>query len=246
MTKLEKSCPGNFFRASVFFSCLTWETSIKTQNVQKMFPNRAVNKNLPVSLRFGSGGPGRKPFSHRPAWPRLLTPTENSRQATSSYNERREGGGKTEEIDVSAATLPERERKKEGGGKKKSLMSFPQVFRFLCKTVNLVKFIFFAASVFYKGSFNLFLLCPVGDPHSFFFFFPSPLCSTIFSPPFCLSIPFSFLLFFFSLLLFPPPVEVSVLIMILGGIGMVEQLSPPAVCRTPHSSPLPCFNPSLL
>lgn len=175
MTKLEKSCPGNFFRASVFFSCLTWETSIKTQNVQKMFPNRAVHKNLPVSLRFGSGGPGRKPFSHRPAWPRLLTPTENSRQATSSYNERREGGGKTEEIDVSAATLPERERKKEGGGEKKSLMSFPQVFRFLCKTVNLVKFIFFAASVFYKGSFNLFLLCPVGDPHSFFFFF-LPLC----------------------------------------------------------------------
>lgn len=83
------------------------------------------------------------------------------------------GGGNTEEIDVSAATLPERERKKEGG-EKKSLMSFPQVFRFLCKTVNLVKFIFFAASVFYKGSFNLFLLCPVGDPHSFFFFFSSP------------------------------------------------------------------------
>lgn len=106
------------------------------------------------------------------------------------------GGGNTEEIDVSAATLPERERKKEGG-EKKSLMSFPQVFRFLCKTVNLVKFIFFAASVFYKGSFNLFLLCPVGDPHSFFFFFLPLLCSTIFSPPFCLSLPFSFLLFFF-------------------------------------------------
>lgn len=62
-------------------------------------------------------------------------------------------------------------------------MAFPPVFRFLCKTVNLVKFIFFAASVFYKSSFNLFLLSPVGDPRSFVFFFPPLLCSTLFSPP---------------------------------------------------------------
>lgn len=34
--------------------------------------------------------------------------------------------------------------------------------RFLQKTVNLVKFIFFAASVFYNGAFNLFSLCPLG------------------------------------------------------------------------------------
>lgn len=146
----------------------------KTQNVQKMFPNRAVNKNLPVSLRFGSGGPGRKPFSHRPVWPRLLTPTENNRQATSSYNERREGGGKNWGDRCLCCNITW-ERKKKGRRREKSLMSFPQVFRFLCKTVNLVKFIFFAASVFYKGSFNLFLLCPVGDPHFFFFFF-LPLC----------------------------------------------------------------------
>lgn len=50
-------------------------------------------------------------------------------------------------------------------------MVFAEVSRFLCKTVNLVKFIFFAASVFYKGSFNLFSLSPVGDPFSFFLFF---------------------------------------------------------------------------
>lgn len=91
---------GHFFfyfyscRVSVFLSFLTWETSIKIQNVQKFFPNRAVNKSPPVSLRFGSWRPGRKPFSHRPAWPRLLTLTENSRRARSLYKEKRERGGK--------------------------------------------------------------------------------------------------------------------------------------------------------
>lgn len=80
-------------------------------------------------------------------------------------------------MDPSAALIPGRERKEEGGRDKNELMAFPPAARFLCKTVNLVKFIFFAASVFYKGSLNLFLLGPVGDHRSFFFFlFPSLLC----------------------------------------------------------------------
>lgn len=103
---------------------------------------------------------------------------------------------------------------------------FPQ------KTVNLVKFIFFAASVFYNGPFNLFSLCPVG----------LLLSGTFWSPVF---------LGFFSLL------EVSILIMIVLGIGaarldsafpLAEQplflflssspclffQSPPPVCCTLH------------
>lgn len=75
-------------------------------------------------------------------------------------------------------------------------MAFPPVFRFLCKTVNLVKFIFFAASVFYKGSFNLFLLCPVGDPLSFLFY--SPLCLTLFILPHSPFLSLSCLPFWFS------------------------------------------------
>lgn len=111
-------------------------------------------------------------------------------------------------------------------------MVFAEVFRFLCKTVNLLKFIFFAASVFYKGSFNLFSLSPVGDPCSFLFFlfFQSlPFCVwpflafstsvSVFSPP-----PLSFLCL--PLPLFPPLMEVCVLIMMLLGVGTVERLSP--------------------
>lgn len=75
-------------------------------------------------------------------------------------------------------------------------MAFPPVFRFLCKTVNLVKFIFFAASVFYKGSFNLFLLSPVGDPRSFFSF-PLPFCVQPF-----LVLPAVYICLFSSLLFF--------------------------------------------
>ena len=89
----------------------------------------------------------------------------------------------TEEIDPSATTLPERGRKgrrREGG---ETTWWFFHQSSDSFVTVNLVKFIFFAASVFYKGSFNLFLLCPVGDPRSFFFLHLPPLCSTLFSLP---------------------------------------------------------------
>lgn len=83
-------------------------------------------------------------------------------------------------------------------------MAFPPVFQFLCKTVNLVKFIFFAASVFYKSSFNLFLLSPVGDPQ----WTPLlPFCVQLFLvlPTVYLRL-FSFpLFFFFPLPLFPSP-----------------------------------------
>lgn len=112
---------------------------------------------------------------------------------------RREREGWDEGIDPSTVLIP------KGGGAegrrdRKQLMVFPPVVRFLCKTLNRVKFIFFAASVLYKGSFNLFLLRPVGDPRSFipFFllFFPfvlspfSPRCLSLFlllSPVFPLS-----------------------------------------------------------
>lgn len=56
-------------------------------------------------MRFVSGGPGRKPFHTGP--PDL-----------------REARGKSEEIDLSAATLPERGGAK---GRRRDLMAFPPV-----------------------------------------------------------------------------------------------------------------------
>lgn len=82
--------------------------------------------------------------------------------------------------------------------------------------------------MFYKGSFNLFLLSPVGDPRSFipFFLLSFPFVLNYFSP---LSVSVSSPLFcFFLSLSFLPSVEVSVLIMMLWGFGMVELFfSPP-------------------
>lgn len=101
-----------------------------------------------------------------------------------------------------------------------------------------MKFIFFAASVFYKGSFNLFLLSPVGDPRSFLPFsllsFPfvlnpfSPRCLSVSSPLSCFFLSLSFRpprgsecfnndalgiwdgrAVFFPLLPFPPPSSLS-------------------------------------
>lgn len=82
--------------------------------------------------------------------------------------------------------------------------------------------------MFYKGSFNLFLLSPEGDPHSFipFFLLSFPFVLNYFSPH-RLSL-FLLLSSVFSLSLsFLPPVEVSVLIMMLWGFGMVELFFPP-------------------
>ena len=64
-----------------------------------------------------------------------------------------------------------------------------------------MKFIFFAASVFYKGSFNLFLLSPVGDPRSFLLFLP--FCHQLFQSSLSVCFFSSFLVF--PLPLFPPP-----------------------------------------
>lgn len=162
--------------------------SIKTPNVQKMFPNRAVNKNSPLACGLGAGDWAGSHFhTGRPDLD--PSPTENSSRARSAYKEKRErGGGRENWGDGSLRRTDTWERKKKKKKRKEEetkndLMAFPPVFRFLCKTVNLVKFIFFAASVFYKGSFNLFLLSPVGDPRSCFFFPPTLLCSTLFSPP---------------------------------------------------------------
>lgn len=103
-------------------------------------------------------------------------------------------------MDPFTSIIPGSRRQDEESKNRKSarlreLMVFAEVFRFLCKTVNLMKFIFFAASVFYKGSFNLFSLSPAGDPCSFLFLFFLPL-------PFCV---WPFLAFSTSVSVFSPP-----------------------------------------
>lgn len=101
----------------------------------------------------------------------LTLNSENSRGARLPYKERRkEWKWKIEEVDPLLQLYLIEEEKKGRERETNVLMSFPPILLFLYKRVNHVKFIFFAASVFYKGSFNLFLLCPVGDPRSFFFF----------------------------------------------------------------------------
>lgn len=106
----------------------------------------------------------------------------------------------------------------------------------LLKTVNLVKFIFFAASVFYNGSFNLFSLRP-----------PGLLLSGAFWP--------LFLLFFFSrCTCSAPPIKACVLIMIALGIGAdltwqrrLPERGGTAIVPSPLCSRLPSLlNPCLL
>lgn len=137
---------------------------------KRTFPNRAVNKTSPLACGVGAGDRAGSHFhTGRPDLDSSLT--ENSSQARSASKGKRERGRRESWGDRSFHCNYTWERRKGWRDrKKKDLMVLPEVFRFLCKTVNLVKFIFFAASVFYKGSFNLFSLSPVGDPRAFFFF----------------------------------------------------------------------------